>query len=74
MNTPPKKYTVTTEKYDNLTKLYKWLEDGEDLPQKIKERKLHSLMLISSVKYKREYSDMNRRELNEIVEEYNKCV
>jgi len=72
MNTPPKKYKVTTEKYNNLVKLDEWLKEDKDLPQWIKERKIYSIMLIGSVMDKKWYSDMNRRQLNEIVAEYNK--
>lgn len=67
-----KKYPITDEQYENLTKLSKWLEDGKDLPEKIELLKYYFSVLVTAVMNRKEYNDMNRRELNLIVEEYNK--
>ena len=67
-----KKYQITEEQYLNLTKLYKWLEDGKDLPEKVELLKDYFTVLVESFMNRKEYDGGKRERLNQLVDEYNK--
>lgn len=67
-----KKYQLTEEQWENLTKIYKWLDDGKDLPEKVELLKDYFTVLVESVMNRKEYCGGKRERLNRLVEEYNK--
>ena len=72
MNTSTPKHKLTDEQYQNLKKLYIWLNRSEDLPSKLSQDKGYYNTMIKVVMKHCEYGDFFKKGINEVVKEYNK--
>lgn len=65
---------LTDEQYNHIVTLYNWLKEDKDITDAIHiYKKSVCLFQIRKVMETKKYTDIERKLLNYIVKEYNKC-